>query len=340
MDFTQIATTLIPATASLFAGGQVGDLVALADVKQEIDLTTTANDAWPKKVISRASSAAANYCNRNFYPQTWQDQIWPAKGPYPWQVPPRLAPLQLSQYPLASPPSPAGTAPPLAPTLSPSSGGALATAKYFVRVTYVTSTGETAASVESELAVAANGLLQVAAPGADINAIATGWNCYVSTKSFGETLQNATPIGINNSWTEPTSGLVAGQAPPAYALVVENSPLFPTPLCEGSDFIANGPLGQLTRLFSIDRQPKPWQLPVLAIYQAPYSEIPDDVQDAVLLLVKARYYARKRDPMIRQENAAGIAEFTYWFGTGPGGPGDLPVDVAAKLDRYRVAVVA
>ena len=340
MAFTQIASTLVPATSSLFSGGQVGDLISLADVKQEIVLTNSASDAWLKKVISRASSAASHYCNRNFYPQTWQDQIWPAKGPYPWQVPPRLSPLQLSQYPLASPPSPAGTAPPLAPALAPLSGGSLAAAKYFVRVTYVTSTGETAASLESELAVGANGLLQVASPGADINAIATGWNCYVSTKSFGETLQNIAPIGIANSWTEPTSGLVTGNAPPPYALVVENAPLFPTPLCEGSDFLASSSLGQLTRLYAIDRQPKAWNLPVTAIYQAPYTEIPDDVQEAVLLMVKARYYARQRDPMIRQENATAAYEATYWFGTGPGGPGDLPVDVAAKLDRYRVQVVA
>ena len=57
-------------------------------------------------------------------------------------------------------------------------------------------------------------------------------------------------------------------------------------------------------------------------------------------MVKARYYARKRDPMIRQESAPAAWEAAYWFGTGPGGPGDLPVDVAAKLDRFRVAVVA
>lgn len=340
MDLTTIVTTPIVATVPLFAGGKVGDLVSLASVKEELDLETSASDTWLRKVISRASTTVSAYCNRNFYPQTWLDQIWPGKGPYPWQVPPRLAPVQLSQYPIISTPSPAGTAPPLAPTLSAVSGGSLAAARYYVRVSYLTANGETAASAESELWLSAGQLLHVATPQADNFNLATGWNVYVSTKSYGETLQNSSPIGMSTAWTEPVAGLIAGNAPPPYMLIVENAPLFPTPLCEGVDFIVDATHGQLTRLYAIDQQPKPWNLPITALYQAPYTQILDDIQDAVILLVKARYFARKRDPMIRQENAASAYEATYFFGTGPGGPGDLPVDVAAKLDRYRVPVVA
>jgi hypothetical protein len=337
---TEITTTLLANAVSLFSGGQPIDLIDLASVKLELQITETADDAWLASVITRASQKASNYCNRVFQPQLWQDQIWPDRDSYPWQLPPRLRPLQLSQFPLLSTPSPCGTAPPLAPGLAVAAGGALAAATYYARISYVTAAGETAASQETALTLAADQLLVVAAPKADNFQTATGWNVYVGAASYGETKQNAAPIAMGTSWTLPTSGLITGAAVPNYLLVVENAPLFPTPLCEGSDFLANPTLGQLTRRFAIDEQPKSWGLPVVAIYRAQYAAIPSDIQDAMILLVKARWFGRMRDPMIRSQNAEGIYEATYWFATGPGGPGDLPVDVASILDRYRVPVVA
>lgn len=102
---------------------------------------------------------------------------------------------------------------PAAPTLTSSAGGTLAATTYYVKITYVTAAGETLASGETSLAVAANNVLGVTSPAAQAGA--TGYNVYVSTATGTETKQNSAPIAIGTGWTEPTTGLIAGAALPA-----------------------------------------------------------------------------------------------------------------------------
>lgn len=353
---TIISRVVIPATAQ-FAGGQPLDLVSLADVKLELDIAETKNDAWFLKAITRCSRAVVTECTRVFQPQTYHEYFQALRDPYPWQLPSGFFPLQLSAWPICSPPSTAGTAPPLVPTLSVASGGNLAAAIYYTRATLVTATGETAASLESRLAVAANNLPVVAAPQSnspDFDQIAVGWNCYMASSSYAETLQNASPLPLNESFTLPTSGLTtSGAACPNYITVVENAPLNPQPLCEGIDFRSdyNGvnnaigspdfSVGWLTRLFLVDETPRRWSgLPITVVYQAGFPTLPDDVSDCVLQAVKAKYFARRRDPMLRSRNITGAYEAQYWFGSGPGNKGQFPPDVQAMIDRYRVPVIA
>lgn len=349
MSPTIISQVVVPAAAPApSVGGGPLDLVSLADVKLELLITDGSNDAWLAKVITRASRAMVNECARVFQPQTYQEQFWALRDPYPWQLPSGFFPLQLSAWPLASPPSPAGTAPPLAPTLSAVGGGALAAATYWVRATYVTPTGETAASQEASLSVAPNNLLTIAPPIADNQAVATGWNVYIGSKSFGEVKQNSSPITMGQGFTLPTGGLVTGAAVPNYILVVENAPLAPQPLAEGIDFISDYNASQpdfshgwLTRLFQMDAFPRRWSgLPIYVLYQAGFNPIPDDLTDAVLQLVKAKWFARTRDPQLRSKNVVGVYEAQYWFASGPGSEGQFPPDVQAAIDRYRVPVIA
>lgn len=98
--------------------------------------------------------------------------------------------------------------------LSATVSGALGATTYYVRSTWVNATGETLAAIETSLAVAANNVLNVAAPGTPPGG-ATGWNVYVSTAAGTETKQNGgVPIGIAAAWVEPNTGLVAGAALP------------------------------------------------------------------------------------------------------------------------------
>jgi hypothetical protein len=107
----------------------------------------------------------------------------------------------------------AGLSAPSAPSLSQVAGGTLGAATAYVKTTYVTASGETAASSESSLAVSASHLLQVASPAVPSPASATGWNVYAGAAAGTEVLQNgATPIALGTPWTEPTSGLVSGTA--------------------------------------------------------------------------------------------------------------------------------
>ena len=99
-----------------------------------------------------------------------------------------------------------------APVLSSSAGGALGARTYYSKITLVTPAGEVKPSAESNLALVANTLLNVASPTFALGV--TGWNVYVSTATGTETKQNSTPIAIGTAWVEPTSGLIAGAALP------------------------------------------------------------------------------------------------------------------------------
>lgn len=100
-----------------------------------------------------------------------------------------------------------------APVLSSSAGGALGARTYYSKITLVTPAGEVTPSAESNLALNANTLLNVASPTFALGV--TGWNVYVSTATGTETKQNSTPIAIGTAWVEPTGGLISGAALPA-----------------------------------------------------------------------------------------------------------------------------
>lgn len=108
--------------------------------------------------------------------------------------------------------------------LSQVAGGSITGATNYVKSTWVLSTGETAASAETSLAVTTGNLLVVAAP-ANPPANAAGWNVYVSTATGTETLQNSTPIALGKSWTQPTTGLVTGVSPPSASIGLGTGPI-------------------------------------------------------------------------------------------------------------------
>ena len=103
--------------------------------------------------------------------------------------------------------------PPTNGTLTATSGGTLAATTYYVESTWVTASGQTTGATETSLAVAADNVLNVAAP-ASPPSNATGWNVYVSTGSGNEELQNSSPLGTTTAWVEPTTGLVTGAIVP------------------------------------------------------------------------------------------------------------------------------
>jgi len=126
---------------------------------------------------------------------------------------PLVAPSATLNGPLSLPP----LVTPASPTLSSIAGGALGAATNYVRITIVeTSMGETLASIETSLALAASQLLVVPAPSKPSTANAVGWNVYVGTASGTETKQNSSTLAFGTAWTEPTTGLIAGSALPAF----------------------------------------------------------------------------------------------------------------------------
>jgi hypothetical protein len=104
-----------------------------------------------------------------------------------------------------------------APTLSAVAGTAtLPAATYYVRYTYVTDKGETAASAESSLAITLGQNLQIAVPALPTHA--TSINIYISSTTNTETLQvNTTSTTYNQSVP-----LVTGVAYPTTNTIVSS----------------------------------------------------------------------------------------------------------------------
>lgn len=94
LDKRSIVTVTTPAATY--------DLVLLADVHTELGIATTdtSNDLWFAAAITRVSAAVARYCRRTFPVESLTEQIYPAIDPFPYQVPGRVAPLQLARWPL------------------------------------------------------------------------------------------------------------------------------------------------------------------------------------------------------------------------------------------------
>jgi hypothetical protein len=108
-------------------------------------------------------------------------------------------------------------------------------------------------------------------------------------------------------------------------------------LVDGTDYRLDKDRAQLFRL---DDEPYPtfWpSWPIVVTYVTGYATIPADVVDAVIRLVKMRWFARTRDPMLRHEAVTGIRDVDYWVATGEDA-GSMPPDVADLLDTYRAPV--
>lgn len=121
--------------------------------------------------------------------------------------------------------------PTTAPTLSQTSGGALASRTYYVKYAYRNDIGATLVSSEANLTVSANNLLKFDFPYTATYGPPSGakWvDIYIGTTAGTGTLQTSQPVAWNQetetvlsqnfgpiTWTEPTTGLVSGAAMPS-----------------------------------------------------------------------------------------------------------------------------
>src|SRR5579883_1914657 len=167
MAFGEFITTVTAPAQPLSNGAGAYDLTDVATVKTELGITDSSLDSLLQLYVTAASEAAKQFCSRVFQKESLVDQIWPRRDPFPAQVTGGLRPLQLSRRPIASTPNVSGLQAPSAPTLTAVTGGTLPAARYFVRTSYITAAGETCASPEAPLSVAAGNLLQVTSPPLD-----------------------------------------------------------------------------------------------------------------------------------------------------------------------------
>jgi hypothetical protein len=67
-----------------------------------------------------------------------------------------------------------------------------------------------------------------------------------------------------------------------------------------------------------------------------YTTAPADLRDACRTLVRGKWFAQKRDPLIRGEEVPGVLRQDYWVGDAPSDdPDGLPLEIAGLCARYR-----
>lgn len=118
-------------------------------------------------------------------------------------------------------------------------------------------------------------------------------------------------------------------------VVIENG----ITLTNGTDYRVDPKTGFLHRLGS-SGYPCRWQARAIsAAFAAGYSDIPADIQDVTIRMVRNRWNAKDRDPSLVSENIPGVRDARWWVATG-NEAGNMPPDVADVLRFYRVPVVA
>ena len=68
------------------------------------------------------------------------------------------------------------------------------------------------------------------------------------------------------------------------------------------------------------------------------TELPSEIAGAALALVKASWFGRLRDPLIKSEDVPGVGSTQWWVGSTGGDAGSLPQDVVDSLAPYRAAI--
>lgn len=107
-----------------------------------------------------------------------------------------------------------------------------------------------------------------------------------------------------------------------------------------TDWEIDADTGVLYRLGSDGNQVSWSASKIVVAYTAGYtlpSGAPDDLEDAVIQLVRRAWFGRKRDPMETSHGEPGLGQTTYWVGaTGDG----MPPEIRETLDNYRGPALA
>lgn len=284
------------------------DLTSIATLKDDlsIPLNEKDDDKFLARAISQCSAVIANYCKRTFPVEYIQDLLYIQQDPYPFQVPGGVFALQLSRWPL-------------------------------VNTAVVSFTGNTDGATTTISGIASTAGLAVGLPVFG-GGFAAG--SFIATVGSG-TITVTQPAG---SALPPAATGVAFSTGLQVVQTISGAGATPTTLTllYGRDFTIDAKKGWLIRLDPFTGVATKWEaMPVTVQYSAGYSPIPDDLEDAALRMVVARYKARGRDPFVRSESDTGLGQKAYWVGVVPGSVGSIPPEVAGLLDAvYRVPTVA
>jgi hypothetical protein len=269
------------------------DLVTLAQVKAEIDLTKDDGGAWIQSAISQMSSLASNYCRRVFPIEVVQETI--LRGGHGWgrgSCDSSPQSIRLRRYPI-------------------------------VLVQSLVECGTSLTEGTDFLVDQESGLLTRLRGG---NPTVWWASSLVITYAGGYATLASKTAAI------PSPPQITVDTPASFELdcgVIDGS---------GKVFAAvpAGPLeGQYT--FSADGQytfNAADEGDSVTIKSAG-TNIPGDIQRAMLRLMTMAFSGKGRDPMVKSRSQGQMSTEELWVGPLPGQDGPFPVEIARVLDRYR-----
>jgi hypothetical protein len=300
-------TTLIAPPSSFW-------LTTLADVKDELGITTGEQDTRLGRYIAGESANIARYCNRVFGLATWQDEFRPQHGVRGEGVRAAINPLTLAKWPLAAP--------------------------------AVSFTGNTHLSQIVDGLSSVSGLYQgMPVFGTGIPAGAT-----IATVMAPFAILLSVPATVVANTVALTGGMsvIETVAGTSTTLIADTD----FQIDRGSLLPGDEGVGALYRL-NQQGNPRTWPAAqIVVIYQAGYAlpgvtpacnqtpALPSDLQDTCLQIVVGRYFARDRDPLLKSFDQPNLGRKEYWVGASPGQIGPYPNEIMAVLDRYRVPITA
>ncbi len=105
-----------------------------------------------------------------------------------------------------------------------------------------------------------------------------------------------------------------------------------------ADYESDADPGFLWRLDGADSRSTWAAAKITVTYSGGYTlltNLPHDIEVACVKLVKALWFSRQRDPMIRVEEVPGVSHEEFWVNADAGA---LPADVTDLLDPYRDSI--
>ena len=106
------------------------------------------------------------------------------------------------------------------------------------------------------------------------------------------------------------------------------------PALDPTNYLLDGDKGLLYHFGDDGIVPLVWGVNTVSItYVAGYAlaDVPPDVQQAAMALVRVRYFSRGRDPYLRSINVPGVQEESYWAGPDQGA---LSPEAVGLLEKH------
>jgi hypothetical protein len=304
MSNVTLVTTVLASAASYA-------LTDLATVHDELSINTadTSNDPFLTRAINQITRAVMNHTNRVFAPEYVRDLFDVRRRRY--QVPNGVRALQLSRWPVLAVTS-------VVISLVGEGASLVLVENTDFRVDYAT------------------GDLYRLDP-SDTGTI-SAWEALPITvqysAGFGAAVREAHTVPASGPYTVTATQAATFSCDQTVSYVSNGTVLTPV---ASSPTVGQYSLAPTTGIYTFAAADAGVALNVAYCTKT----VPDDLIDATLRLITARFKARGRDPALVQRETQGVGSERFWFGNAPGQTGPFPPDIEGLLnDNYKVPVAA